>query len=287
MAFNSVSSPNMMARFHAPPKRAVQLRRQRTGHVMRSAASSNLRSFKSLTTTATFISAILALVTVTLGSALAQKGDERPVRREVWDIQLGAKIADLPDDYVDYACGTNGGPPSTPLTGWKDYRRCRPEANGLREVYFRYDDELEYWAKANNLAAQMEQYVGTKTYGFPIIVSALISDDGAVRGIRIVTDPRDPTGDRDEAYLLRNFLNARFGREDWQCEDLAAEPGETAVAGIFIKQRCQKDMQDGVHGLLVTRHLRKPGQSQYDPHSGKETTNQFESNVRFELIRMK
>ena len=46
-------------------------------------------------------------------------------------------------------------------------------------------------------------------------------------------------------------------------------------------------MDNGVHGLLITRHLRKPGQSQYDPRSGKETTNQFESNVRFELVRTK
>src|ERR1700730_10566527 len=171
------------------------------------------------------------------GTALAQGADERPTRREIWDIQLGAKMADLPDDFIDYACGTNGGPPSTLLTGWKDYRGSRPGANGLREVYFRYDDELEYWAKANNLAAQMEQYVGTKTYGFPINVSVLF---------------------RDEAYLLRNFLNARFGREGWQCEDLAAEGGETPVSGIFIKQRCQKDMDNGGRRLWVTRHLRKP-----------------------------
>jgi hypothetical protein len=235
---------------------------------------------------------MVALLVALPGLASAQdaapKGsDERPTRREVWDISLGAKIVELPDDFMDYACGTNGGPPSTPLRGFKDFRRCRPEPSGLREVYFRYDDELEYWAKANNLAAQMEQYIGTKTYGFPITVSVLIGDDAAVHGIRIVSDPRDPTGDRDEAYLLRNFLNARFGREGWQCEDQPAEPGETPVAGIFIKQRCVKEMDDGTHGLLVTRHLRKPGQSQYDPHSGKETINQFESNVRFELVRMK
>ena len=219
--------------------------------------------------------------------ASAPRADERPTRREIWDIEIGANVADLADDFIDYACGTNGGPPSTPLAGWKDFRRCRPEPSGLREVYFRYDDEIEYWAKANNLAPQLEQYIGTKTYGFPIIASALIGEDGVVRGIRIVSDPRDPTGDRDEAYLLRNFLNARFGREGWQCEDLAAEPGETAVTGIFIKQRCEKDIEGGLHGLLVTRHLRKPGQNQYDPHSGKETTNQFESNVRFELIKTK
>jgi hypothetical protein len=287
MAFNSVSSPNMMACFHAPPKRGVCS--GETGHAMKS-VSLNLEMSSYPVRLFGFVVAIASLVGAP-GTLFAQGADERPVRHEVWDIQLGAKVADLPDDYVDYACGTNGGPPSTPLTGWKDYRRCRPDANGLREVYFRYDDELEYWAKANNLAAQMEQYVGTKTYGFPINVSVLIGDDGqgagVVRGIRIVTDPRDPTGDREEAYLLRNFLNARFGREGWQCEDLAAESGETPVTGIFIKQRCEKDMDAAVHGLLITRHLRKPGQSQYDPQSGKETTNQFESNVRFELTKMK
>jgi hypothetical protein len=217
----------------------------------------------------------------------AAGADERPTRHEIWDIKLGAKVDALPDDFIDYACGTNGGPPGLPLSGWKDFRRCRAEPSGLREVYFRYDDELEYWAKANNLAPQMEQYVGTKTYGFPITVSALIDDKAEARGIRIVTDPRDPSGDRDEAYLLRNFLNSRFGRDGWQCQDLAAEEGETAVTGVFIKQRCEKQIDDATRAVLVTRHLRKPGQSQYDPHSGKETTNQFDSNVRFEVVRTK
>ena len=92
-----------------------------------------------------------------------------------------------------------------------------PEASGLREIYFRYDDELEYWAKANNLLAQMEQYSGTKTYGFPVTVSALIDDGGTLRGIRLVSDPRGDTQNRDEAYLLRNFLTARFGRDGWAC----------------------------------------------------------------------
>ena len=160
-----------------------------------------------------------------------------------------------------------------------------PRRAGCAKSYFRYDDELEYWAKANNLVAQMEQYVGTKTYGFPIIVSVLFSEDGVARGIRIVSDPRDPTGDRDEAYLLRNFLNARFGRDGWQCDDLPADPGETPVFGIFIKQNCRKELDAGTRALLVTHHLRKPGQSQFDPHSGRETVNQFESSVRFELLQ--
>jgi hypothetical protein len=46
-------------------------------------------------------------------------------------------------------------------------------------------------------------------------------------------------------------------------------------------------MDAATRAVLATRHLRKPGQSQSDPHSGKETTNQFESNVRFEMVRTK
>ena len=167
---------------------------------------------------------------------------DRPTRLEVWDLQLGTQLEALPDEFVDYACGTNGGPPATPLNGWREVRRCRPEASGLREIYFRYDDELEYWAKANNLLPQMEQYSGTKTYGFPVTVSALIDDGGMLRGIRLVSDPRGDTQNRDEAYLLRNFLTARFGRDGWACESLPPEDGETPVDGIFVKERCRKDL---------------------------------------------
>src|SRR5437016_2624276 len=214
--------------------------------------------------------------------------NERPRRLEVWDLQLGTHIEQLPDEFIDHACGTNGGPPGLPLSGWSEFRRCRPEASGLREIYFRYDDELEYWAKANDLTAQMEQYSGTKAYGFPIVVSALIDADGVVRGIRIVSDPRgDTPQSRDEAYLLRNFLNARFGRDNWDCEDFPPVDGETPVGGIFVKQRCHKQIDDRTSALLATRYLRKPGQSQYDPQSGRETTGQFESTVRFELVRAK
>src|SRR6516162_5225611 len=220
-----------------------------------------------------------ALLGTSVGPCVAQ---ERPHRLEIWDLALGAAVAQLPDEFVDYACGTNGGPPSRALEGWRDFRRCRPEASGLREVYFRYDDELEYWARANNLLPQMEQYSGTKAYGFPIIASVLISDEGVVSGIRIVSDPREA---RDEAYLLRNFLTSRFGQDGWDCEDLAPAPGETAVAGIFVKQRCRKLVDAQTTAFLSSHHLRKPGQSRFDPQSGKETKGQFESVVRFELIR--
>ena len=230
------------------------------------------------------IFALSLLVLVGARQALSAPSD-LPRRLEVWDLRLGSQVDQLPDEFVDYACGTNGGPPSLPLNGWKDFRRCRPEPSGLREVYVRYDDELEYWAKANELTAQMEQYSGTKTYGFPIVVSALIDNDGIVSGIRIVSDPRDPTQNRDEAYLLRNFLTARFGRDGWACESLSPEDGETPVDGIFVKERCRKDLEAKTAASLTTRHLRKAGQSQFDPRTGRETAGQFESSVRFELVQ--
>jgi len=226
----------------------------------------------------------LACAAVATSAAVAAPGG-RPTRLEVWDLKLGTPLDGLPDEFIDYACGTNGGPPSVPLAGWREVGRCRPEPSGLREVYFRYDDEWEYWAKANNLATQMEQYSGTKTYGFPITVSALIDEQSTLRGIRLISDPRGDAQNRDEAYLLRNFLTARFGRDGWACESLPPEEGETPVAGIFVKERCRKQIDADTSASLATRHLRKAGQSRLDPHTGRETTGQFESTVRFELVR--
>jgi hypothetical protein len=228
---------------------------------------------------------ILAACVSTLLATAPAGAQERPPRLEVWDLRLGTPVNQLPDEFVDYACGTNGGPPSLPLGGFGDFRRCRAEPSGLREVYFRYDDELEYWAKANGLEDQMEQYAGTKTYGFPVVVSALIDAQGLLAGIRIVSDPRDPSQNRDEAYLLRNFLNARLGRDNWQCRDLALADGETPVDGVFVKQDCAKQIDDHTTASLATRYLRKPGQSRFDPHSGRETAGQFESTASFELLR--
>ena len=235
-----------------------------------------------------FSLSLLGFFCVLLGMmSVAWAQAERPRRFEVWDLKLGSHVDQLPDEFIDYACGTNGGPPAMPLSGWRDVRRCRAEPSGLREVYFRYDDELEYWAKANNFATEIEKYSGTKVYDFPVVLSARFDEGGTLAGLRIVSDPRDTSRERDEAYLLRNFLNARFGRDDWQCEDLPLAEGESAVGGIFVKQRCRKQIDERTSASLATRYLRKPGQSQYDPISGRETTGQFESNVRFDLVRGK
>jgi len=234
------------------------------------------------------ILAALVLTLVAGGVRAQQQPNDRPARAEVWDLKLGTPADRLPADFTDYACGTNGGPPSVPLNGWRDFRRCRADAEGLREVYFRYDDELEYWAKANNFATEIEKYSGTKVYDFPVVLSARFDEGGVLAGLRIVSDPRDPSRDRDEAYLLRNFLTARYGRDGWDCVDLAAAEGETPVGRTFIKQRCRKILEGTTAVAEIETHFfRKKGQNQFDPQSGRTTEGQFESLARFELTRAK
>src|SRR5882672_1513485 len=223
-------------------------------------------------------------LTLSLGLALAALAatagaQQRPTRIEIWDLKFGTAVAGLPDDFTDYACGTGGGPPSMAISGWKDFRRCRPEPNGLREVYFRYDDELEYWAKANNFATEIKKFSGTKIFDFPVVLSARFDDMGLLAGIRIVSDPRDTSREREEAYLLRNFLTARFGRDGWDCVDLPLEDGETPVFRTFIKQRCKKAVEGNAVADLQTNYFRKKGQVEVDPRSGRQTDGQFESLV--------
>jgi hypothetical protein len=119
------------------------------------------------------------------------------------------------------------------------------------------------------------------------VVSALIDAQGLLGGIRIVSDPRDTSQNRDEAYLLRNFLTARYGRDGWDCVDLPAAEGETPVARTFIKQRCRKIIAGTAVAEIETHFFRKKGQSQFDPQSGRTTEGQFESLVRFELTLAK
>jgi hypothetical protein len=85
------------------------------------------------------------------------------------------------------------------------------------------------------------------------------------------------------AHLLRLAIINHYDPADWTCTDLPAEPGETPVGGIFIKQRCEKATAER-RMTLEARFLRKPGQSDIDPATGDYTSGQFESSIRFELI---
>jgi hypothetical protein len=225
---------------------------------------------------------LAALVVLGAGPACAE---EMPRRADVWSLKLGTPASALANnDFIDYACGSNGGPPQEALAGWSDYNKCRPEPNGLREVYFRYDDELEYWAKAHRSRTLLAQYGGTKVLDFQVIVSGLFDAGGTLAGLRIVTDPQANPQDRKQAYTLTNFFKARYGSEGWDCTGTPPASGESPVGNLYINSRCTKLVKGDMRAALETRFLRKSGQAEFSG-SGKLTVGQFESTTRLELLR--
>jgi len=214
----------------------------------------------------------------------ALQAQDQPKRSNIWDIHIGDAASDIPNEFVAYACGTNGGPPSIPLTSFADFKKCKPEANGFHEVYFEYDDELEYWARALDLKAEIRMYSGTTTYEFPIVASVLFDGAGRARGVRMVTDPRQHTSRRRiEFWTLANFLRQRFGEDDWNCKDLQPDDGESPAGSLFIKNRCEKTT-NGLHLILEQRYLQKKGQRFLDTTTGETQTEPYESRTRFEMF---
>ena len=215
-----------------------------------------------------------------VGALYAQ---DEPKRFNVWDIHIGDVASDIPNEFASYACGTNGGPPSIPLANFTEFMKCRPDAAGLREVYFEYDDELEYRARALNLRAEIRRYAGTTAFEFPVVASVLFDPAGRARGERLVTDPRQQTSRRRiEFWTLANFLRQRYGEDGWDCKDLPPEQGEGPAGSVFVKSHCEKEA-DGFHFILEQHYFQKKGQRFLDPHTGNPQTEAYESETRFEL----
>src|SRR5262249_30273879 len=156
-------------------------------------------------------------------------------------IKLGVAASELPlDGFVDFACGSDGGPPKKMLSEWADFKQCTPEPSGLYEVQARFDDELAYQARALDDADEIERLSGPKIAGHRVIFSVLFSEGGTADGLRIVTDPRAPNDLRRRAYLLRIRVLGQYGIDGWDCLDLDLAERESPVGGIAIKQRCEK-----------------------------------------------
>jgi len=228
---------------------------------------------------------VLSVMLLALGivPVAAQRAGELPKRASILDIQIGTAASEIPEEFVNRACGTNGGPPSIPLASFADFKKCRPDTNGLHEVYFEYDDELEYWARALDLKAEIRMYAGTTAYEYPIVASVLVDDAGKVRGERMVTDPRQHTSrSRVEFWTLANFLRQRYGEDGWECKDLPPEEGEHPVGSEFVKNHCEKTA-DGLWMILEQRYLQKEGQAFVDPHTGKAERDAYDSVTRCEI----
>jgi hypothetical protein len=224
-----------------------------------------------------------AVLVLLLHSAVARaQTDGDP--NEIHGLKLGLHADTMKtDDWGELACGSNGGPPRQHLDDWSEFKKCAPEANGLHEVYARFDDEAEYIGKALDDPLYAGQQTGTRVAGHPVILSALFDDAGVLRGIRMVSDPRATPLERRMAHLLKIAVMNHYGTDGWTCKDFPPDPGETPVGGVFIKQRCEKTTAE--RAMTVDAHfLRKPGQNAIDPATHDYTEGQYESWTRFELI---
>jgi hypothetical protein len=218
-------------------------------------------------------------------------------RATVWDLKIGQPIAVQPtaEEFASFACGADGGPPRQSLRGFDEFQRCQPEADGWREVYFEYDDEYEYIARAKHLPREVARWAGTTESGFAVMVSALIDDQGIVKGIRIVTDPRadhrpDPIDanlhKRADAYLFGGLMAARYGVDAKRdCRALPATEGESPVGTLFVKQSCERiDAARGLKISLRVNYYRKPGESGVNPQAPTQLTQgQFESSAWIQI----
>jgi hypothetical protein len=229
--------------------------------------------------------AVLAAAFCAVSGSPAACAQPQPDPGEIHGLKLGLKAAEMSaDTFGDLACGSNGGPPRQTIGGWTEFRKCRPEANGLYEVYSPFDDQQDYVARAIDDPMYAQGKVGTRVAGHPVLLSVLFDPDGVLRGIRMISDPRGAPLERRMAHMLRLAIINRYEPDGWNCTDFPPAPGETPVGGgVFIKQRCEKAMS-GKTLTVETHFLRKPGQAGVDAATGDATQGQFESWTRFEIM---
>ena len=219
-----------------------------------------------------------------VGSAAAQNLVEPDF--DIWDVQFGEPVTTVPDSAAAIiACGTNGGPISIELKSFADWAKCTPEASGLREIAFTYDDEKDYIARALELEYRTLAG-GTSVYAHPVVVSILVDDKGVSQGIRIVTDDRASDHDRRVAVTLTENFRARFGSWNLECKDIPMRDGEQPVGNRFLHQLCTGANPDGSGQTLRIEgsYLRKKGQEGLDLETRQVNKGYYQSETRLEVV---
>lgn len=242
---------------------------------------------------ATIVAALMAVV-IGPGVAFAQApgapggvgADVKP-GYDIWSVKLGQPVTQIPErQVVKISCGTNGGPPSFPLAHFSDYAKCPAESSGLHEVYFQYDDEQEYIAKALDLDNPAMK-AGTSMYAHPVIVSVLVDNKGIVRGIRVVTDQHASTYQRHSLFNLADNLRQRFASWKLDCTNIPRTPGQSGIGSEFVHFVCTgKNTGLGERLRIESRYYRRKGEEPIDPYTRKIAPNNFESSTRFELDQL-
>jgi hypothetical protein len=239
-----------------------------------------------LSTTALWLGLALAPLAPSAGLAQAQADLSYVPAFTIWDVKFGEPITQIPLSAVALiACGTNGGPPSLELKDFTEFGKCKAEASGLHEVFFTYDDEQDYIARALEDEYRFAQG-GTSIYAHPVVFTVLVDDKGMARGIRIVTDERASERDRRVAARLADNLKARYSPWSPVCEDIPASDGQLPVGTIFIHQICTAESLDGDATMrLEATYFRKKGQTSISLETQKVQKNYFQSATRLEVVQ--
>ena len=186
----------------------------------------------------------LALTMAALGAASAVAGDIR-------EFTVGLGVDQLPDTgYLGFTCAADAGGEGQAVAGWGSFRDCPPGPRGLREVFFRYDDS----------GAVSEDFEGTMVAGHPVLISLLIGDDGIVEGLRVSSDPDARDYHKRRARMLSNMVKTRFGLTGWRCIDAPPDSGEFEIGGLYINERCEKDLGDR-RVVLLSQFFRRYGET--------------------------
>jgi hypothetical protein len=204
----------------------------------------------------------------------------------VWEIPFGTPASKLPVDFRLPACGTHGGPPSTPLKSFEEFTKCKPEPEtGLREVWFSYDDDQEYYLRAVHAdPAVIDRFRANQLLDHLVVYSLLFDAEGRVQGYRISTDPREAPDARAEADIVADGVKAMlpYGADDWNCKDIPPENGELPWGGVYENSICEKTTE-GTYITIAKRRFLKAGQQAYG-RGGTPQPGEFEVGTWIEAI---
>ena len=230
---------------------------------------------------------VLPALTLAIMVAAANRADaQAPPGPRVWEVPFGTPASQMPIDFRLPACGTHGGPPSTPLKSFAEFSRCRPEPEtGLREVWFSYDDDQESYLRATRAdPAIVDRYRANQMFTHLVIYSLLFDAEGRLEGYRIATDAREAAAVRADADTVGDGARAMlpYGGAEWNCNDLPPQQGQQPWGGLYENSVCDKTA-NGVYVTIAQHYYLKPGQ-QATGNGATPLASEFESGTWVEAI---
>ncbi len=176
--------------------------------------------------------AALLLAVAAAWPATADTLPGAPEDNDLREFRVGMALDRLPrTGYLGFACADD---PGRKLDSWQGFRECPADASGWHAVRFQYDEAANPLAKVNGL------YEGTKVGGHPVLLMALMGNDGRLKGLVIETDPAARLYLRKKAFLFGAQVKARYGDAGWICASQEPAADQEPVGGVFVNERCEK-----------------------------------------------